>query len=228
MKKMLLFTFASFLLICGNAFGQLSISKDSVGVTLQEGVKNYGYITVSNTSGATIKWNWRKLNSTIDSNWWVEFCDCSICVNYLPDDGSCFDLMDGQSKEFKLGLELNGGTFSEQSLALEINDITNGIKDTITFVSEMFNSVNTIENRGVISTYPNPVVDVLTINTTAFQTTADLNANLLDLTGRIVKRLNITSTVQEVDLNAVPNGIYVLELREGAESLTTEKIIVNR
>jgi hypothetical protein len=65
----------------------------------------------------------------------------------------------------------------------------------------------------VVSMYPNPVKDNLTIQ--QFGTIQNRTAMLSDVTGNILQQIKLTSLQQEVNMKIYPNGIYFLKLEDG-------------
>lgn len=68
--------------------------------------------------------------------------------------------------------------------------------------------------------YPNPVHDVLTIRTEKHQYN---NAKLLNTIGQTVAEETLTNNISQIDVKALPNGIYYLVL-SGEAGIKTEKI----
>lgn len=81
------------------------------------------------------------------------------------------------------------------------------------------NVINTSIESNVLA-YPNPVHDVLTLKTDNHQYN---NAKLLNTIGQTVAEQELTSNVSQVDVKALPNGIYYLVLT-GEAGVKTEKI----
>lgn len=69
----------------------------------------------------------------------------------------------------------------------------------------------------VLMAYPNPVVDVLMIETEKL----DLPYRLLDINGKLLKNGSINSSSFELDFTSFPSGIYFLWVEENQ----THKII---
>ena len=72
--------------------------------------------------------------------------------------------------------------------------------------------------------YPNPVKNILRI-VSPKETVNNTSATLLDLSGRAVMKFVLKSIVEEVNLNDVPNGRYLLLITDEQNTIT-KKIIV--
>ncbi|UGS23900.1 PA domain-containing protein [Flavobacterium channae] len=80
-------------------------------------------------------------------------------------------------------------------------------------------------NSGKIRVYPNPANNV--INIAILNYTGDLNVEMYDINGRVVKSVSVDFTGNySVDLNGLSTGVYVVKLA-GSELNYTEKIIIN-
>ncbi|MDZ4331707.1 MAG: T9SS type A sorting domain-containing protein, partial [Flavobacterium sp.] len=76
-------------------------------------------------------------------------------------------------------------------------------------------------NKG-INIYPNPAIDQLHI---VFQDNLPKNIKLFNFQGLLIKNMSIKSNIFDMDVSILPNGIYLLEIRQGAEKVMG-KIIV--
>ncbi len=75
----------------------------------------------------------------------------------------------------------------------------------------------------VISAFPNPVANSLTIN--LGNNSADL-INIIDMTGRIVETITVSNTTESVDMSIYNNGVYFYQVVSNGIAIKTEKIIV--
>ena len=73
-----------------------------------------------------------------------------------------------------------------------------------------------------INIYPNPANDYLYI---VFQDNSPRNIKLFNFQGVLIKNLTPKSNILDIDVTLLPNGIYHLEIHQGAEKII-EKIIV--
>ncbi len=61
--------------------------------------------------------------------------------------------------------------------------------------------------------YPNPTENIFTIKFESFN--ASTSVQLLDLSGRLVRKVNISSTAEDIDITDLNSGIYLIEVRQG-------------
>lgn len=85
---------------------------------------------------------------------------------------------------------------------------------------------DTYEINLMIKTYPNPTKDylVLNLNTVDF---SNLFFELYDLNGRLIKRRNIASSTETIDMEYLPNTHYLLKINNKNKEIKTFKIIKN-
>ncbi|MGM0620820.1 MAG: T9SS type A sorting domain-containing protein, partial [Bacteroidota bacterium] len=80
-----------------------------------------------------------------------------------------------------------------------------------------------IENYSKINMqfYPNPATDYITISSD------EMNGKLqiIDISGKILKVINVTQPAQRVELSGIQPGIYFISLESG-NTKVTEKLIV--
>ena len=76
-----------------------------------------------------------------------------------------------------------------------------------------------------IKVYPNPANDVINIAISNYA--GDLNVEMYDINGRVVKSIEVDFTGNyAIDLNGLSTGVYVVKL-SGAELNYSEKIVIN-
>ncbi len=76
-----------------------------------------------------------------------------------------------------------------------------------------------------ISAYPNPVADILTIDL------GDAKANyinILDMSGRIVKTINVNNQKEIIQVSDFDNGVYFYQVVSEGAIVKTEKFIVSK
>jgi hypothetical protein len=70
------------------------------------------------------------------------------------------------------------------------------------------------DNGSVTNVYPNPVKDYFILETSSpalLQTTAVL----MNIDGRIIKRIDIHTAQEKIDISGFPNGVYLLRMADG-------------
>jgi Domain of unknown function (DUF4465)/Secretion system C-terminal sorting domain len=68
-----------------------------------------------------------------------------------------------------------------------------------------------------MSIYPNPAKDVLTINTKEI---TNATATIMNIDGHIVSQNKLASSVETIDISAIANGLYLLEIKSNAGIIT--------
>lgn len=76
-----------------------------------------------------------------------------------------------------------------------------------------------------VTIYPNPAKDVLVIQTKL--STSVYTASVYDATGRLVLSKEITGKEEKLNVSQLPNGVYVLQLKDQASNLRSIKLIKN-
>lgn len=77
--------------------------------------------------------------------------------------------------------------------------------------------------------YPNPASTDLTLATTGYQFgNSSLKVEMYDMTGRLVKTINVESALQKVNITELSSGMYVYSLKDGQNVLRTGKLSVTK
>lgn len=106
-----------------------------------------------------------------------------------------------------------------------INTVTNGTNDlTQGFHQTMweFVGIDEFDANFVVSIFPNPTQDVLTIQATAFE---DVTYILTDATGRIVMKDILSGELTPLDVSLFEAGTYNLSLEKASSILKTIRLI---
>lgn len=124
---------------------------------------------------------------------------------YYPSVNVTRDLRPGQFVSPAIG-EVNGDNLPE----LFIGTFRGGIEMYVNTTSLVSVSTERIENA--LSIYPNPTTDLLTVRLQS--DLAQLKAyRLFDMQGRQLQQAQLSAQEVELQLNAYPQGIYLLELQ---------------
>jgi hypothetical protein len=78
---------------------------------------------------------------------------------------------------------------------------------TVTGISEIANDMEL-----KFSVYPNPTKDILTVKTSSIQIPNLIQ--IVTLTGKLIKELNITSSIQQISVEDLPNGFYLIQIKD--------------
>jgi len=85
--------------------------------------------------------------------------------------------------------------------------------------------ISNVVSNNLVSIYPNPVNDVLTINTTSLQhTNSKIRIRIIDIIGKIVVEEQTNSSIERINMSSILNGIYYVEVSSNTFK-STYKII---
>lgn len=103
------------------------------------------------------------------------------------------------------------------------------VEDTLNiYLSSIASVADSKEDAiGTIQVYPNPVSHELTISIDNYSNLNGLELNILDGHGAVVHSEAITSATQSVDVIHWSEGIYSLQIMNGATIVDVRKIVVN-
>lgn len=101
-----------------------------------------------------------------------------------------------------------------------------GVKDTCKTVNVINTSLEEIEALGGIITYPNPANNIMYF---AVSNNNIKQIDIFDVSGKVIISLNINSSLQEVDVSALANGMYFYQAknREGI-NIKAAKFIISK
>jgi hypothetical protein len=144
-----------------------------------------------------------------------------------------FSLIVGSTTAFgQEVISTQGDSYSNSSGSIDftigevvINTGTNGTNDiTQGFHQTMWNfvGIEDFDADFVVSIFPNPTQDVLTIRATAFE---DVTFVLTDATGRIVMRDVLSGELTPLDVSSFEMGTYNLSLEKVSSTLKTIRLI---
>jgi hypothetical protein len=71
--------------------------------------------------------------------------------------------------------------------------------------------------------FPNPANNVVNINLTDFKGKADVS--LFDVNGRVVLRREVSTVSTQLDISALPAGVYIIRIKNGVKEVNMTKII---
>lgn len=78
------------------------------------------------------------------------------------------------------------------------------------------------------SIYPNPARNVITIATTDLTVPGNSVVRLTDVGGRLLKQQLMVNRQQQVDVSALPDGTYFLQIAAAGKLVYTQKIIIHK
>ncbi|MGM0532400.1 MAG: fasciclin domain-containing protein, partial [Bacteroidota bacterium] len=163
----------------------------------------------------------------------TETLEAVLQMHVLAGNVMSADLSEGLAAETLLGQELTfslegGATLTDPNgrvsniTAVDI-EAQNGVVHVIDEVVLPDLTATGIENYSKINMqfYPNPATDYITISSD------EMNGKLqiIDISGKILKVINVTQPAQRVELSGIQPGIYFISLESG-NTKVTEKLIV--
>ena len=74
-----------------------------------------------------------------------------------------------------------------------------------------------------VDVYPNPVNNVVNINLTGF--TGNSVVSLFDVNGRAVLQREVNTAKSQLDISALPAGVYMMRIRNEGKEVNMTKII---
>jgi len=90
----------------------------------------------------------------------------------------------------------------------------------INVIPNIMTAVKTVDAKNVISVYPNPATNTLTINSQLSSRLNRDNSQLIitDVTGREVYHQAINNTQSAIDISTWSKGVYIYEIRSGLQT----------
>lgn len=83
---------------------------------------------------------------------------------------------------------------------------------TVKFTTKFPAGVDKVNSK-VMSVYPNPVTDVLTVQT-AGQPSSDATVTVTDITGKVLRSVEITTTKTEINMTGLAAGTYIVTYKD--------------
>ena len=80
-------------------------------------------------------------------------------------------------------------------------------------------------NNVVLNCYPNPAGDFIMVEIQSGQN--QLSAQITDLGGKVVTNSILTEGNNQININNLPSGFYLLSVQNAQKVLYTTKVIVN-
>ncbi|HWB62473.1 MAG TPA: T9SS type A sorting domain-containing protein, partial [Chitinophagales bacterium] len=101
----------------------------------------------------------------------------------------------------------------------------NGCTQTANVTVGVATGINSTAGSLELSVYPNPASTQLTVQTGNVNTETTLRMN--NVLGQVLINTIITQPETSIDLSVLPNGVYFVELRQGAKS-AIRQVVVNK
>jgi hypothetical protein len=82
--------------------------------------------------------------------------------------------------------------------------------------------INDLKNTGTLSVYPNPVTNILNL---VSDNECGTNCRLIDMTGQTILSVSLSPGQKTIDVSAIKNGCYFLQINENKGVSRTVKIV---
>lgn len=115
-------------------------------------------------------------------------------------------------------------TIGEVIISTETNgafDLTQGFHQTNFKLAELDDH----SNGNLISIFPNPAEDILTVQIGALQ---NVHYDLFDISGKLVERSKLNSEIPTINVNQLTAGTYLLRLSDDHQNIKTLMFIKSR
>lgn len=225
------------------AIAQITFSKDTASLQLEDGVLKSAKILLSNNSGHDIDLRWSLIQSTLNDNtngvypntvsWKMQFCDCVTCIGndfgVLPSGAQCPDAMpDGTNEEWYLTADPNGQVVTGDGMyIIEVRNTTDNITDTLVYVAEAPNSVKNITYNANVTSYPNPANSELIVDYTLKNVSTPI-LNVYSIIGGKVATYELNQVNGSLNLSTsdFENGMYFFTIEEKGQRVFIQKFNV--
>jgi len=84
--------------------------------------------------------------------------------------------------------------------------------------------IGTNEKESIIVVYPNPVSNILTVNTTGLEGSVELK--MVDVLGKMVLTESGAASMNKVDVSNFKNGVYLIFVYNKGDLIQTKRIVV--
>ena len=160
-----------------------------------------------NTTMDTLYLSWEKVSDVVPAGWTAMICDNSICYPDLKASGSMLPVVPGEYGLMSLHITAidGGGTAMIRYAIWETNNAL--IKDTLTWIIHSLNTSIEGLQQNDFSIFT--IGNILIMRST---NPSDGKIRLLNLQGAVCATLDFSGMQLQMDITAIPSGIYLLEL----------------
>lgn len=223
MRSNLLILFTVFILSAGAQTYSVSPAKT---VTFTAALNNLTieHINQTNTGTSSITLLWEPGSVNLPSQWQYSMCDYNTCYSGIPAGTSTMSPVAPGAQGF-LGLNIDPGN-TPGSGVVKAFVYQQGFKangDTLTwYVNAGTVGLEEIFLNSPVKVYPNPATGNLFVQ---LNYTNAKSANITDITGRVVKELTLSSSMNIIDVSVFEKGCYILNIQTADKHLY-KKIII--
>lgn len=237
------------------ATSQVTFDKHTDTLIIEDGIAHKAEITLTNNSGHDIELKWKKIFSTLhdvvppatdNTNAWnLQFCECNTCYTNdfgaLTTGGSCNSPLDtatgSNSQKWYLTADQNGQTYGNAVWVIEVTNLTDNIKDTLSYYvmnpdssndpHETPNSINDVTYNADVTSYPNPANNELIVDYTLTNVQAPV-LSVYNLIGAKVASYTLNPVNGKLAINTsnLDNGMYFYTIEEQNQRVFIQKFNV--
>lgn len=250
MKRIILFTF-TILGITSFSFGQVSLSKDTAYINMEQGVSHKDTIVITNNSGHDVELRWSLISSNLkdydaanpNDHWSLQFCECITCYtndfSTLPTGAQCaapLGFAPGANKQYwYLTINPNQQPMYNGKWVIKLDNLTDGITDTLVYLAvdpdghpnPNPNSIKETSYNADVTSYPNPAKNQLTIEYSLTNVNTPV-LSVYNLIGSKVASHSLNSVNGTFDINTsnLENGMYFYTIEEKGQRVFIQKFNV--
>ena len=219
MKKIYLAALALFLGL-GLQAQSFTLTANSLTISVQAGGYDYASANITNTTGATVLYQYDLIVNTLQAGWNMQFCDPNACF-VSPRMSDQFELQRDASAMFKLEISPNSVLGSG---VYTLNIFNVGDPSDHQELTWSINSVVGVDNAALdkqVSIYPNPSNgDLFLASNQGSLIKGDVQ--VFDLSGKLQLRTEVKAVSEmRINVEGLTPGMYLMRY-------TTDKGVVNR
>ncbi len=145
-----------------------------------------------------------------------------INFSTVTGSGGTSSIIDGIGNEFGL---LNPLGFFEDNGFLDCFSVNGStVFPDSTISCPITTSINQIEKRSTLNISPNPANDILKITYQCDGFNKDVLAQIFNINMQVVKIIHLKNSTTQINISALPSGIYFIQLTNSKHNLTTKFI----
>jgi hypothetical protein len=129
----------------------------------------------------------------------------------------------GETGTFTLRYAIGDKDYWDRNPADQYN-YGGGLSDFIPITISFGVGTGEMLNKANVSLYPNPTQGIVHVKLEGFKSQV-IAVNVLNATGQVVMTGEILSGTSELDLSALPKGLYVIQLRNGTDNSQTKILL---
>lgn len=227
MKMNRIFTIVALLvsILTFEANAQIAFDRDTAYVPLYNGVSSKGDIRVTNNSGSDLAIDWRLLTNTLNTDWYLQFCDFYTCYTNdfgpLPTSSQCSgscNLLATFDADWYLDVTLDGEAPSSEIWQIEVTTDTD--TTVLTWITQNHTGVEDLKSGIEYIAYPIPASNEL--NVRIVSSFDEKHGQIYDMSGKMVKSFNFSGTNKKLDVADLIPGEYIMVVKSDSETLVKQ------